>query len=354
MRQLSLAKARATTEGARRVIAGALRDAHRDLKGRRLAAAGRHLAVAWTLRGKLVDDRAVRELLAKHPGQGLPHQLLPAHRFELAQRAFSAGRYERARALLTAPPPPGRGLTGARRQILSALTMVKSDPRAARLRLVQVANRRLPGMMGRALRGFARLTAASIDYDAGRYREAIDGYLDVTHDSGYWRLARTGLAWCQYHNRHPDRSVSILKRLPGGLAGDPERALLAAVALHQLGAPKVARLVVKAALERQAQWLPAHATESALIAMVRREDTDDLPETLVTSLAADAQLRSLSLETLKAHAAQARRPKSSSLAWYANRVRMALSALLATKRTAAVARVTHAVKRLRVLLPQLK
>jgi len=70
-------------------------------------------------------------------------------------------------------------------------------------------------------------------------------------DSGMYRPARLGLAWCQFRIGHAQRALKILALLPGGLGGDPERAVLAAMAAHALGEIDAAQAIIREALNRR-------------------------------------------------------------------------------------------------------
>ena len=63
-----------------------------------------------------------------------------------------------------------------------------------------------------------------------------------------------GLASCQFFLERPERALKILALLPGGLSGDPERALLAAMAAHALNRPADARAIVDVSLGGASVW----------------------------------------------------------------------------------------------------
>jgi len=150
----------------------------------------------------------------------------------------------------------GDVFTEARVALLWALSHWQTRGAQTTAQLVALANFHAPGLDAEAveIRGLARLTLASAYQDDGRYRDAIAAYLRVETHSGYFREARIGLASCQFFLERPERALKILALLPGGLSGDPEQALLAAMAAHALNRPADARAIVDVSLRGAPVW----------------------------------------------------------------------------------------------------
>ena len=271
------------------------------------------LAAAWGARASLLDDRLLRELLAPLPEPAVPGPLRAAWLVEQARIALQSGATSASRHLTdaalraseaTASQPSQRaGWTRARATLLAASL---AEPSVAELLLGGVGRARPAGAPGRHLVARARMLAAGLAHGAERYKEAIAGYLTLGPESGQYRASRLGLAWCQIRVGRPERALEVLALLPGGLAGDPERAVPAAMSAHMLGHVDGARAVVAKALGLRARWDPARATPEAVLQLVHsqgasvllRDPDDDIVETLARS----AELSLLGGELLAARA----------------------------------------------------
>ncbi len=302
----------------------------------------------------LADDRGVRDALADVDPTFAPPSLADAVSVERALEALGAGRMDevrRATAPLTARP----GWLGARAQTLAALASLDVDPDRARAHLTELTRRPLdtmPGPVGRELRNFARLTLASHHYDAGRYGEALRGFLQVEEASGHWPAARFGLAWSQLKLGRPERTLAILALMPGGVAGEPERGLLAAVATHRLGDAGVARDIVDAALDRPDRWDPGRVSAAAVLERLAAGATRPSAWTLVEIVAGRSQVLTLGRELLETRADRARSDLPE-LADYEAALTRRFEAVVAAEADLEAARAAAAIEQLRVLRPQL-
>jgi len=203
------------------------------------------------------DDAAWRERVARADSQTLRGTLLAVQSTERARRLLvqgdRAGSLDLAQRALshreTASP-----LTVARAELLVVLSSPERvDPgeEAMSTSLARVRQRVLDGPLGVRLRERVTVLEAAIHQRQGRYQEAIDLYLSLPMGSGLYREARMGLAWCQMKIHQPERSLKILALLPGGLTGDPDRALLAAMAAHALGKIDAAQAIITESLAQR-------------------------------------------------------------------------------------------------------
>ena len=315
-------------------------------------AAGARLAALWPLSATLADDRMVRAAIAALPTKAVPVDLAAVRAVEDARAALVGGRDHDALRLARGAAKAG-GRTGARAQLLVALALAGRDPDTAQRHLHAVTRAKLAGRLGASLKAFGYLTLASIHYDADRVGEALRGYLKVPSTSGHWVAARLGLAWCQYRSKRPARTVAILRQMPGGLAADPEHALLAAMAVHWLGDATTARQVVDAGLSAAGDYRAATVEVEAVLASVAGRFMDG-PATPVTGSSASVARRPTvmlaALELLEARREQAEHPV---LASYTTALAAQLATLVAQEAAAEELRVGGAVEQLKVLRPQL-
>ncbi|PIE66457.1 MAG: hypothetical protein CSA24_00095 [Deltaproteobacteria bacterium] len=225
---------------------------------------------------------------------------------------------------------------------------------ATRRLLDAVANAPPEGRLGAELGYLARLTAAARDLDSGRLKDAIAGYLRVPAESGYYRAARFGLATCQLRAGRAERALKILALLPGGLVGDPERAVVAAMAAHSVGKAEAAVAVIDGALARAGAWDEAAATSEAILARIAEGPAGPRTEGLVETVAGSASVRRLAAELMETRAELERGGAyADGLARYAERVEAALEAVIASDRAYHAARVARAWDNLRALRPQI-
>lgn len=259
-----------------------------------IGAAREHLRFAWFLGRGVFDDRLVRKAVAAHPtlGTGAMARVLNAER---GHAAYSEGNHEKARGFFTNATSATLDLTEARRRLVLALMDTSANPASARIALIQLANAALPSPAGLEIRSLARTTAASIDYDNGRMADAIKAFQRVSEESAYWNMSRTAVAWSLYGMGKFERALGLLKLLPGGLSGDPERALLAAVCLHQGGKSQAAQGVVDRALAGQGAWLTPSVDPNDVLQAIASESWG-LP--LLGAITTHAPLRLLGREIL--------------------------------------------------------
>ena len=349
------ARAQATQHGTRAVLAHAWVSARTQQRAKRFKEAADSLSVLWALRSAALDDRLIRGVLSNQSQAHIPPALRAAYQVEQARIAFTEGRFLQTKRLVSGIVET-KGLTWARAQMLWALSDADTAPTQARLRLIRVANLPLKAMMGVELTNLARVTAASIDYDAGNYRAAIDSYLRVSEGSSSWPLARLGLAWCQYYNQRPDRTVAILKRLPEGLAADPARALLAAVAVHQMGSASAARTIVRAALEQATLW-KQEPLKLTMIIQALNPPNNPGANRWAKVISRDGQARLLAAEiaATKESLNKASHPVfKKALAAYLKALVSKLEERIQNRALHFRQHIQSATKRLKVLLPQLK
>ena len=342
--------------GAREVVAGQLRRVERLVADNQDGEATARLAALWPYCNKLVDDRMFRELVATLPGDAIPAELRAVRAVENARQALGAGNDAEARNIaLGAVDAPGR--TGARAAILVGMVDAKVNPAAARKRLLRVANSRLPGRLGTSLTALARLMAASVDFDAGRYGEALKSYLRVPRGSGYWRTARFGMAWCQHRLERPERTVKILNQMPGGPSEDPEHAILAGMAAHWLGLVSEAKKVVEAALAGADRWDATSVEPEAVLAAIAYEfaegsEPEDLSP-IVRSVAAKPAIMLLGLEMLATREQVWGKGPSDAMGAYLEKLTKTFLRLISREGRSEEARARKAHDQLRVLLPQI-
>ena len=326
-------------------------------------AAGQELAAIWVLADGIVDDRVMRVALRQVPAEAVPRALARARALERAQEALEAGRPEVAGALLRAlegPPDGARDDRTALREGLVAALVAGEDGRATALvRLGRLANagESSAGALARELGALARLTAAGLMLDGGDARGAIASFLRVEATSGHWRAARLGLATCQLEEGRPDAALKILALLPGGLAGEPERALLAAMAAHRLGWVDEAQAVVDAALAGRAEWEGGVEFERVLAEVARLLSGGGAPteESLVTVVASSSPVRLAVGEVLATRAVRGRVAAGAGLEErWERRVTAAAEEVVAREVAAERSRAARRLADLEALRPQLR
>jgi hypothetical protein len=350
IREQAAAKKNVVTSGLRSTIAEQLLKAKRYRVQGDLKQAVMALRIAAFFGKRLHDDILIRHALTRFPGGALPPELRRTRIIMLAQKAFAVGNLNEVKALLASFTAGTNPITRSRADILKALSEVETRPDFARHRLIKAANRPIAGPMGLDLRALARLTAASIDYDREHYSKAIRGYLRVPEESRYNRLAQLGLAWCQFQVKRPERTIAILKRLPGGVTADPEVAFLAAVAVHLAGSATNATLVVDSILTRPTKW-NASITPKKVLALVRTPSPSSAASDPVLSLiVSDSRVQRLAHE-INATGAELASPARD---WYLSKVRHRFEKALADAQEKLSKRMESALNRLRVLRPQLK
>ncbi len=219
-------------------------------------------AAAWLdgvleYREDLLDDGLFRALTARLSADSLSPPLRAVRSAELARRELMEQNVELARQFASAARaiPEARVLTKSRAEMVMLFVRSKRDvdpgAEAYAAEVSRVRRRPIPGRLGANLKLRLTMLEAAVHQENDRYQEAIALYLSIPMGSGMYRPARLGLAWCQFQIGHAQRSLKILALLPGGLSGDPERAVLAAMAAHALGKIDAARAIVAEALSRR-------------------------------------------------------------------------------------------------------
>ena len=312
----------------------------------------RHLEIAFKLSQGLIDDRVLRAATNDMPAGSLKGDLGRVYAVARAQEAFASDKAAEVKLLLKAKHPV-LDLTEARRSLLLALVQVASDPEAAKLGLTLLANAGLDSEAGKELQSLARTTAASIDFDRERLGPAIKAYLRVSEESGYWRIARTAISWALYQLGKYDRALAGLKLLPGGPGGDPERALLGAVCLHQGGKTAEAVATLDAALATKTAWLQTKLLPAQVLASIAG---DEAGAGLVGAVAFHPPLRLLGREIAATDTALAKVAPDhrADLATYRAKAWKSFVGMVERQIPVQHERVERAFKQLEVLKPQLK
>ena len=215
------------------------------------------LEAALEYRTDLVDDGALRDLVVELEREDMSPALLAVQSTELARRALMTQQLQRASQLADEArrSPEASRLTQRRADLVALLARPKRtvDPgaEAYAAEISRIRRQPIPGRLGADLKLRLTMLEAAVHQEKGRYQKAISLYLSVPMDSGMYRPARLGLAWCQFRIGHAQRALKILALLPGGLGGDPERAVLAAMAAHGLGQIDAAQAIILEALNRR-------------------------------------------------------------------------------------------------------
>jgi tetratricopeptide (TPR) repeat protein len=205
---------------------------------------------ALEYRDDLLDDSLFRDLISELKPAALSPALRAVRNTELARRELMGQMSEMATQYASAARanPSAPVLTQRRAQMVALLARPKAavDPgaEAYAAEISRIRRQPIPGRLGASLKLRLAMLEAAVHQEKGRYQQAIKLYLTLPMDSGLYRSARLGLAWCQFQIGHTQRALKILALLPGGLSGDPERAVLAAMAAHGLGSVDAAREII--------------------------------------------------------------------------------------------------------------
>ncbi|MGB0589940.1 MAG: hypothetical protein ACPGU1_09700 [Myxococcota bacterium] len=323
-------------------------------------ARGAALAEAWRHAGALRDDAILRRLLQELPD--VPGALTAAHLFEVAVREASAPEGSAA-ALSTldkidTSTDEATRWTAARGELLRASLLPPSQEQQALVALRRVGRLNPVGALGRAQMAQAWLLEGSIEHRSGRYKEAIAAYLKVPQSSGLWRDARLGMAWSQLRIAQSDRALASLALLPGGLTGEPERALVAAMAAGTLGKVDAARAVVDEARLRAKAWLKDDVEPAALLSAAlpigRSVRLRETAEGLFVRLSAHPAVRLYAAELRDARSLQETTPGDPAIAAYVAQLESGWPALVERLVSRERARVGHGLAGLDALEPQLR
>lgn len=352
--------ARAVDEAAdvRVGVARAIAEVDLALAARSSDAAVIWVEAAWRRRDELADDRLVRAAITKVPASSLPEGLRAGRQVEDALAALRRGDAALALAIVSqAAESVGAtdALSVVRAWTLRGVAAAQVSAEQAPAFLRRAAGSVASGPLAGQARDRARLLLATLAMGAGDEQAAIAEFLRVDTGSGLWRAARTGLAMCQLRIGQPDRALQIIALLPGGLTGDPERAVLAAMAADAVGQLEAARGIVTDALEDEDRWKTA--TVDAVLAwqvthprgpMLREPD-----EGMVPTLATSAALRGLGAEWRASQVAVEAHPDDRALLAYARAIEAAFREAFAAELTVEQARVARARQDLETLLAQL-
>jgi len=318
------------------------------------------LVEAWRHAGALHDDTSLRHQLQRLPS--VPPELMAAYQLEKAVQAASGegGRQGALEMLdaLEAPLTDRTRWTAARIELLRASLLPPSKEQQALVALRRVGRLNPKGAVGAAQRAQAWLLEGSIEHRSGRYKEAIAAYLKVSSGSGLWREARLGMAWSQLRIAQPDRALASLALLPGGITGEPERALVAAMAAGTLGKIEAALAVVEEARSRSKVWLEGDIDRERLLAdalpigrAVRLREAD---EGLHIRLTAHPVVRIYSAEVRAARALSESAPGEPEALAYVARLEAAWAGVVDGLVSQERARIKQALLGLDALEPQLK
>ena len=259
---------------------------------------------------------------------------------------------------LEAPSRDRTRWTAARIELLRASLLPPSKEQQALVALRRVGRLNPAGALGAAQRAQAWLLEGSIEHRSGRYKEAIAAYLKVSSGSGLWREARLGMAWSQLRIAQPDRALASLALLPGGITGEPERALVAAMAAGTLGKVEAARAVVEEARSRSKAWLEGDIDREQLLAdalpIGRAVRLREAEEGLHIRLAAHPVVRIYSAEVRAARELSESMPGKTEALAYVARLEAAWPGVVDGLVSQERARIKQALLGLDALEPQLK
>jgi hypothetical protein len=339
-------------------VARALAEVELALDARSSAAAVIWVEAAWKRRDELSDDRLVRAAIAKVPASALPESLRSGRQVEDALAALLRGDAALALAIVSQAAESLEAtdaLSVVRARTLRGVAAAQVSPEQAPGFLARAAGSVAPGALAEQARDRARLLLATMAMEAGDEKTAIAEYLRVETGSGLWRAARTGLAMCQLRIGQPDRALQIIALLPGGLTGDPERAVLAAMAADGVGQLEAARSIVADALEDEDRWETATVDDVLAwqVTHPRGPVLREPDEGMVPTLATSAALRGLGAEWRAALAAGEAHPGDRALAAYAAAIEAAFREAFSAELAVEQARVARARQDLETLLPQL-
>ncbi|MFT7582405.1 MAG: hypothetical protein ACI9MR_004087, partial [Myxococcota bacterium] len=322
-----------------------------------LTQALRLLDRVWRHREVLADDRVLRDLLTQAVAAAgsttLPAALAEGYAVQAAQTALAKGDLPGARRVL-APilaPTASTAWTQGRAWYIAGLAELTTAPINGKHRLTRVANLGHSTAVGREISSLARTTLAAFAFDAGDHKAAIAAYLRVPAESGYWRQARYGLALSQLRAGRAEPALKILALLPEGLAADPERATVAAMAAHTLGLVEAAHAIVDGAIARAQGWRDETPTVSVIRAIADAATVGrSASESLAHTVAATPSVAHLATELRLAGAM----PDSEAVSAYRAVVASALKEAIAREVAFHHARVEAAVADLKQLRPQLR
>lgn len=339
-------------------VARAIAEVDLALDARRSDAAVIWVEAAWRRSGELADDRLVRAAIMKVPASALPPWLRTGRQVEDALSALHRGDAALALAIVSQAAESADAtdaLSVLRAWTLRGVAAAQVSPEQAPAFLKRAAGSAAAGALAEQARDRARLLLATMAMDAGDEKAAIAEYLRVETGSGLWRAARTGLAMCQLRIGQPDRALQIITLLPGGLTGDPERAVVAAMAADGVGQQEAARAIVTDALDDEGRW-DAATVDDVLkwqVTHPRGPMLREPDEGMVPTLATSAALRGLGAEWRASQAALEAHPGDRALAAYAAAIEAAFREAFAGESAVELARVGRAREDLKVLLPQL-
>lgn len=342
----------------RQGVARALAEVDRALAARDSDAAVIWVEAAWRRREELADDRLVRAAISKVPASALPEWMRAGRQVEDGLAALLRGDAALAMAIVAPAaeaPEATDALSQLRARTLRGVAAAQVSPEQAPGFLARAAGSPATGPLAEQARARARLVAASMAMGAGDEQTAIAEFLRVATNSGLWRQARLGLALCQLRIGQPERALQVIALLPGGLTGDPERAVVAAMAADGLGQLDAAKGIVADALEDEDRW-EAVTVEEVLgwqVAHPRGPLLQEPDEGMAPTLATSAALRGLGEELRAAKSAAERQPADAGLGRYAEQIEAAFRETVASEMAAELERVKRARGDLEVLLPQL-
>ena len=333
--------------------------AHRSAASHEEAMAA--LKLAWQGRAALHDDVLIREAL-KEADAVSPMLAAPQRLERLIIRAGEAGEAASVLKALSAEDLVSDELprwTATRWELLRASLLPPNEEHQAIAALNRVARLRPSGAIGEVQRAQALLMLGSIEHRSARYKDAIAAFLKVSNASGLWREARLGMAWSQLRIAQPERALASLALLPGGLTGDPERALVAAMAAGALGKVDAALAVIEEARERaRLLWLEVEVPLRAL-----REETMALGEVVrlrapdegvLVRLAAHPALRLMAAELRAAEELVAKSPNEPAFGAYLSLLEQQWERRVSALVNREQSRVRQALDGLAALEPQLR
>lgn len=267
------------------------------------------LAGALQHRDDLLDDGVFRSLAARLDPGSLMAPLGAVRSTEMARRALLKDRLEKARQVAAAvrATPEASRLTHRRAEMIALLAQPESvvDPgsEAYAAEISRIRRQPIPGRLGAKLKLRLTVLEAAVHQEKGRHQEAIGLYLSVPMDSGMYRPARLGLAWCQFQIGHAQRALKILALLPGGLSADPERAVLAAMAAHALGEIDAAQAIIRDALNRRPDLEAEHVDLGAVLRVIEAGQVRPLlrgpAEGLTIMVAASAEVSAIAQASIE-------------------------------------------------------
>ncbi|MEZ4266030.1 MAG: hypothetical protein R3F39_06605 [Myxococcota bacterium] len=345
-------------QDARQGVARALAEVDLALAARKPETAVIWVEAAWKRRDDLADDRLVRAAIAKVPASSLPEALRAGRQVEDAVAAMQRGDAALALAIVSPAAETVEAtdaLSVVRARTLRGVAAAQVSPEQAPAFLARASATSAPGALAEQARDRARLLAATLAMEAGDEKAAIAEFLRVETGSGLWRAARTGLAMCQLRIGQPDRALQVIALLPGGLTGDPERAVLAAMGADGIGEVETARSIVADVLEDDDRWKDATVDEVLAwqVSHPRGPVLREPDEGMIPTLATSAALRGLGNELRASEASAAAHPEDRALAAYAAAIDAAFREDFARELETEKARVARARQDLETLLPQL-